>query len=164
MNSASQRPNRNERWQRQCDTRAKPKRGVAAVIVQDGCLLLVRRSHLVRSPRLYCFPGGGIEVGEDEPTALLRELREELAVDAVLKQRLWQSVTPWGVELAWWQADLLPGSTPTHNPAEVESWHWSTLADMRANSDLLPSNLAFLDAWQQRVFTLEGIESPSEAP
>ena len=90
-------------------------------------------------------------------------MREELAVEVVLKQRLWQSVTSWGVDLVWWQAELAPGSEPIANPAEVESWHWCTIAEMRANPELLPSNLAFLDAWEQREFTLEGVEMPFAA-
>jgi len=53
-------------------------RVVAAVIERDGLYLISqRRSHAV-FPLYWEFPGGKVEAGEDDPTALKRELREEL--------------------------------------------------------------------------------------
>lgn len=122
------------------------RRGAVAVIQHDDRLLVIRRSQQVVAPGAYCFPGGAIEQGESEQAALVRELREELNVDVLPVRRVWQSVTPWQVELAWWLARLAPGGTPRAAPAEVESFHWHTLEEMAALPELLESNRQFLAA------------------
>lgn len=108
--------------------------------------MVIRRSQLVVAPGAFCFPGGAIEYGESEEQALVRELQEELNVEVVPVRRLWQSVTPWQVELAWWSAKLAAGAVPRPAPAEVESFHWYTLEEMVALPELLESNRQFLAA------------------
>ena len=55
---------------------------VAAIIERAGALLVCRRRDRPGKPGLWEFPGGKIEAGETEAQALVRELREELAVAA----------------------------------------------------------------------------------
>ena len=117
-----------------------------AVIVRDGRMLVIRRSQSVVAPGAFCFPGGGIEPGETEAQALVREIREELGVAVKPVRRIWQSVTPWGVDLAWWLADLAADADPVPNPTEVESLHWHTPQEMAGLPELLESNRDFLDA------------------
>ena len=59
-------------------------RVVAAVIEQDDRLLLARRKDEGERAGLWEFPGGKIEPGESEQEALVRELREELDVEATV--------------------------------------------------------------------------------
>jgi hypothetical protein len=40
------------------------RRGVIAVVVREGRLLVIRRAQCVVAPGAICFPGGGIEPGE----------------------------------------------------------------------------------------------------
>jgi (d)CTP diphosphatase len=122
------------------------RRGAVAVIARDAKLLVIRRSQFVAAPRALCFPGGGIEASESEEQALVREVQEELAVAVTPRRRLWRSTTRWGVELAWWQADLAAGEEPVPHPAEVESVHWHTLEEMATLEGLLDSNREFLAA------------------
>ena len=122
------------------------RRGAVAVILRDGRFLVIRRSSCVVAPGAYCFPGGAIEAGESEQAALVREIREELAVTVEPLRRIWQSVTPWGVHLSWWLGRLADGQQPVPNPAEVDCFFWLSPAEMLARPELLESNRHFLDA------------------
>lgn len=104
---------------------------------------------------MHCFPGGTIEPGETEAQAVCREMREELALESNPLKRLWKSMTPRNVELAWWLVDIEPDAIPVSNPDEVELYHWLTAAEIRSLPQLLTSNLEFLDAWE-----LGRLESP----
>ncbi len=132
-----------------CEDSAPVRRGAIAVVIRDGRFLVIRRSRSVIAPGTYCFPGGGIEPGETEQTAIQREMMEELAAAVRPRRRLWQSLTPWNVALAWWLVDLDGNAVLNPNPQEVESLHWLTLDQLRKLPDLLPTNHDFLDALVQ---------------
>jgi 8-oxo-dGTP diphosphatase len=55
---------------------------VAAVIERDGRILICQRKRGRRHALKWEFPGGKVEPGEDSVSALARELREELFIDA----------------------------------------------------------------------------------
>jgi 8-oxo-dGTP diphosphatase len=120
------------------------RRGAVGVVVRDGRMLVIRRSRSVVAPLVYCFPGGGIEANESEEEALVREFREEIDVEIRPVRRLWQCVTAWKVDLAWWLVEMAADETPTANPQEVESIHWFTPDEMASLPDLLDSNREFL--------------------
>lgn len=135
------------------------RRGVVAVIHRRERFLAIRRSRSVVAPGAYCFPGGGIESGETQRQALVRELREELNLEARPIRRLWTSVTPWDVQLAWWLADFSEDCSPVANPAEVESVHWFTADELLAQGELLESNRGFFAALAAGEFALDDAES-----
>ena len=56
----------------------------AAVVERDGRFLVTRRMRGTHLEGYWEFPGGKCEAGETLEASLLRELREELAVDAVI--------------------------------------------------------------------------------
>ncbi len=56
----------------------------AAVVERDGCFLVTRRLSGTHLEGYWEFPGGKCEAGETLEASLRRELREELAVDAVI--------------------------------------------------------------------------------
>jgi mutator protein MutT len=129
--------------------------GAVAVILQNDRLLMIRRSQYVLAPGLFCFPGGGIEAGETEEQALVRELQEELGCTVQPVRRLWSHVSSWRVHLTWWLATLDESIPIKPDPAEVESVHWFTLDELATLPDQLESNYRFLEALAREEFTLE---------
>jgi 8-oxo-dGTP diphosphatase len=130
------------------------RRGAVAVVVRDGRMLVIRRAKTVVAPLVYCFPGGAIEGDESEEEALVRELREEVGLTIHPVRRLWQCVTAWKVELAWWLGKMEPDAVPVANPREVESIHWYTPEEMARLPDLLESNREFLELLARREIAL----------
>ena len=61
---------------------------VGAALVRDGRLLAARRTRPAHLAGLWELPGGKVEAGESDEQALVRELREELGVDAVVGDRV----------------------------------------------------------------------------
>ena len=64
------------------------KRVVAALILQDGKLLVCQRTRHQTMPLKWEFPGGKIEEGEQPRDALRRELHEELGIQATIGDEL----------------------------------------------------------------------------
>jgi len=52
------------------------------MIERDGQILICQRKRGGRHPLKWEFPGGKVESGEDSASALARELREELQIEA----------------------------------------------------------------------------------
>ena len=125
------------------------KRGVVGVIPRGPRLLIIRRSMTVAAPGKLCLPGGGIEEGESEEVALVREMNEELAIQVRPMKLCWRSVTPWGTNLAWWLSHLDESIEPRANPEEVAEVHWMTREEIRLARDMLPSLPEFVDAWER---------------
>ncbi|MDG2381878.1 MAG: NUDIX domain-containing protein [Pirellulaceae bacterium] len=140
-------PRRNVTFMCQSTAQTEPaRRGVVGVFYRDDRFLVIRRSQRVRAPGAYCFPGGGVEVGETETIALIREMDEELSASVQILHRIWQCETPSGTRLGWWQVNLQPQSPFIPNPAEVESLHWLTLEQVLYLPGLLLTNRHFLAA------------------
>ena len=60
----------------------------AAVIERGGLLLVTRRLKGTHLEGYWEFPGGKCDPGESLEACLVRELREELAVDAIVGKRI----------------------------------------------------------------------------
>ena len=133
---------------------SQSQRGVVAIVQRAGALLVIKRSQHVIAPGKFCFPGGGIHASETDEEALIREMREELGVESRPIRRIWQSVTPWSVQLGWWSTEVPVAAALVPNPLEVESVHWLDRVQLKAHPQLLESNAAFLEAWEAGAFDL----------
>ena len=132
------------------------RKGAVAVIRRNDAFLVIQRSKIVTAPGALCFPGGGIEDGEQEPQTVIRELNEELGlVDVKPIRCVWRSVSPRGVDLAWWLTNIATDAIITPNPAEVAAFVWWTAERMLTDDMLLGSNRAFLASLAQGEFALE---------
>ena len=63
---------------------------VAGLIFRDGRLLVCQRHHTGSFPLKWEFPGGKVEENESDLDALCRELKEELAIDAIDGRLAWR--------------------------------------------------------------------------
>jgi 8-oxo-dGTP diphosphatase len=61
---------------------------VAAVIERDGRILIGQRKAGGRHALKWEFPGGKVEPGEEPRAAVVRELQEELGIEAVAGEQL----------------------------------------------------------------------------
>ena len=55
---------------------------MAAILERDGRILICQRKEDQPHPLKWEFPGGKMEAGESPEAALIRELREELGIEA----------------------------------------------------------------------------------
>lgn len=69
----------------------------AGIIIQNKQVLLIhrikpswRREKLGQAGNYYILPGGQIEHGETPEEATVRELKEELCIDASIDEKLWE--------------------------------------------------------------------------
>lgn len=67
------------------------KRAVG-IIIQNNKILLMRR--IRNGQEYFVFPGGGVEEGETLEEATIREIKEELSLDAKLDKLLFKMFNP----------------------------------------------------------------------
>lgn len=120
---------------------------VAAAVIErpDGSFLLGRRAANTFYPGYWEFPGGKVEAGETPLQALVRELREELAIEVL-------TATPWitrehvyehaHVRLHFFRVSAWRGELRDHVHAAL-SWQ---LPGATAVSPMLPANAPVLAA------------------
>jgi mutator protein MutT len=87
----------------------------AAVVERDGRFLLTRRQRGVHLEGYWEFPGGKCEPGEGHDDCLRRELREELAIDAVVGEELLMTTHTYPdrrVELHFLRCDIVGQPAP----------------------------------------------------
>ncbi|MEU3850547.1 (deoxy)nucleoside triphosphate pyrophosphohydrolase [Streptomyces sp. NPDC029554] len=98
---------------------------VGAALVDDGRLLAARRSAPAELAGRWELPGGKVEPGETADAALVRELREELGVDAEPGVRVpgeWPLRPPYVLHV--WTARLRPGSPAPQPLQDHDALRW----------------------------------------
>lgn len=123
--------------------------GVVAVIECDGRWLMIRRAEGIKAAGAWCFPGGGIEPGEDPRDALVREIQEEVGLDIEVGREVWRWQRPDGnLKLSWWIARMKHGrQEPTCDAGEVAEARWVAPADIRHLQPILDNNVEFCEAY-----------------
>ncbi len=105
-------------------------RVAAAVVEQDGCFLVTRRPGGTHLEGYWEFPGGKCEPGESDAQCLVRELREELGVEAEVGSCLLgvrHAYPDRTVELRFYACRLL--GTPV--PRLGQPMRWATRDELR---------------------------------
>jgi 8-oxo-dGTP diphosphatase len=118
---------------------------VGAAIIRAGYLLAQQRAFPPSTAGFWELPGGRVEAGEDDRTALARECMEELGVRVTVSERVGPEVLlRHGLVLRIYRATLDPPDA-TPYPHDHEALRWlaeSTLDSVKwlpADRLLLPS-------------------------
>lgn len=99
-------------------------RVVAAVICQEGKYLITQRRPKAVLPLLWEFPGGKVEPGEDDASALRREFKGRLGCDIRVGKEVRRVVHPYSdytVELHVHECELV---TQDLRPLAVNDFRW----------------------------------------
>jgi TDG/mug DNA glycosylase family protein len=123
------------------------REAVRALLVDaDDRIMLVQYENPVTHATWWGTPGGGIEPGEDHPTALRRELREELGLEEFDAGPLvWthERTFPWAQRLMHQVNDVYLVRVDAHEPQPtidleeeaVVSYRWWTLDEIEATDE-----------------------------
>jgi 8-oxo-dGTP diphosphatase len=123
------------------------KQVAVGILIKDGLVLACQRKKSVRYPLKWEFPGGKLEEHELPQHALVRELREELAIDVTIGQLL--HVQEWVYSDSINEAHkdgafkvfyfLVPSFTGTPINRTFEQIRWVVPAELRS-MDILEGN------------------------
>ena len=117
----------------------------------EGRWLMVRRSRHVALPGVVCFPGGGVESGEPQEQACIREAREELAIDIRPVRQVWRHEFPerrlilFGWLAQWTGGEIRP------DPLEIEQVLWLDAHEGGARPDGIYTNARFIAALEAQA-------------
>ncbi len=120
-----------------------------AIIESNGKMLICQRSAAMRLPLKWEFPGGKVEPGEDEAFAIVREIREELHLDIVVRARL-QAVEhaypAFRIRLMPFIAAVVGGELSLQEHAAA---HWVTVAELD-DYDWAPADVPIVEQLKAR--------------
>ncbi|WP_125354831.1 pyrimidine (deoxy)nucleoside triphosphate diphosphatase [Scandinavium goeteborgense] len=119
---------------------------VAAIIERAGLILLAQRPAHADQPGLWEFPGGKVEAGESQPEALIRELHEELGIDALPAAYIashQREVSGRIIHLHAWHVPEYHGELTAHEHSQLV---WVTPQDA-FKWELAPADIPLLDAF-----------------
>jgi 8-oxo-dGTP diphosphatase len=132
----------------------------AAVLIQEHRVLLTQRKAGTHLAGAWEFPGGKVEEAEDPREALVRELREELGVDAEAGEVVevtFHRYPERAVLLLFYEARLRPGSPP---PAALDAadYRWAGAGELD-EAQFPPADVAIL----RKVRRMLGVDGPERS-
>ena len=94
----------------------------AAILQNDGMLLIAKRRAIARLPNLWDLPGGKVEPDETAEACLKRELLEAFGIEVTVKNRVDSIVHTYDfgtIELIAFHADWINGDFNSKNHQEI---------------------------------------------
>jgi 8-oxo-dGTP diphosphatase len=126
----------------------------AAVMIEEGRVLLSQRKPGTHLAGAWEFPGGKVEPGEDPREALRRELREELGIEASVGEIVEVTFHRYedadkAVLLLFFEASRVAGS-PEPRALDVAAFRWAGKGDLR-DEEFPPADVAVLGKLRRRL-------------
>ena len=124
----------------------------AAVLIEAGRVLLTQRKAGTHLAGAWEFPGGKVGAGEDPRDALVRELREELGIDAVagdVMEVTFHRYPERAVLLLFYRAERRVGS-PEPRALDVAAFRWARAEELDEAS-FPPADVAILRRVRARL-------------
>jgi 8-oxo-dGTP diphosphatase len=126
----------------------------AAVIVEEGRVLLTQRKAGTHLAGAWEFPGGKVESGEDPREALRRELREEIGIEASVGEIVDVTFHRYeeadkAVLLLFFEAARAAGS-PAPRAIDVAACKWAGVEELR-EEDFPPADVGVLEKVRRRL-------------
>ena len=122
----------------------------AALFNRAGEVLIAQRPSGKALAGRWEFPGGKVDAGEDERSALVRELREELGIEVLAAHpfmRLTHAYEERDVQLSLWIVEHFAGEP---RPLDAQALKWVSPAAL-ATEDILEADQPFIEALRQRA-------------
>ncbi|HDN0666745.1 TPA: pyrimidine (deoxy)nucleoside triphosphate diphosphatase [Escherichia coli] len=119
---------------------------VAAIIERDGKILLAQRPAQSDQAGLWEFAGGKVEPDESQRQALVRELREELGIEATVGEYVashQREVSGRIIHLHAWHVPDFHGTLQAH---EHQALVWCS-PEEALQYPLAPADIPLLEAW-----------------
>ena len=121
------------------------REAIVAVLRRGDRILAIRRAATVARPGYWQPLSGKVEPGETQREAVVREVREEVGLDAVPLAKVWESETDDGrFRLHWWTADVPTGDV-IPDPAEVGDHRWVTPEEFLTLTPVFEGDLEFFE-------------------
>lgn len=122
------------------DSAARPAEATllvaAAVVIEEGRVLLTQRKAGTHLAGAWEFPGGKVRAGEDPRDALVRELREELGIETVVGEVMevtFHRYAERSVLLLFYETQRSPHS-PEPRALDVAGFRWARALELDESS------------------------------
>jgi len=103
---------------------------VVAVVTKGRKVLFIRRGPGVPDAGYWAPLSGKVEPTEDQASAVVCEVREEVGVAVQPLRKVWECLSSSGTHtLHWWLAEWVGGEF-TLDPREVSEARWLTLGEI----------------------------------
>ena len=129
----------------------QPRDAVAAVIVSEDRLLMIKRAKGLRAEGCWCPVTGVVEPDETQENTVAREVLEEVNLIVKPLEKIWEvAIVNGEFLLHWWTVELLGGELEG-DPREVEEARWMDLEELEKIQPTFETGRDFLCSFLKKI-------------